>query len=86
MMANGMDPGQMTPAGRLGEVGMLPSLAMMRPWLKRRAGGGGISSKEFSQVGEDYLELPTRTSPDGTVDLRKESFEWEREQEWNRRS
>lgn len=63
---------------------MLLSLAMMRLWHKRRAGIGrqrGLSSlsREFSQVGEDCLELPGRTSPDGIAKCRKESFEWERE-------
>jgi len=73
-MTHGMDPGQMTPDERADEVGMLLSLAMMRFWLKRRAraGGGRAGSREFSQVGEDCLELPSRTSPDGLVHLRKE--------------
>jgi hypothetical protein len=73
-MTHGMDPERMTPSERMDEVGMLLSLAMMRLWLKRRgrAGCQRPSSREFSQVGEDCLELPYQTSPDGLVDLRKE--------------
>jgi len=76
-MTHGMDPGRMTPAERADEVGMLLSLAMMRLWLKRRARAGSsrASSREFSQVGQDCLELPRDTSPDGPVHLRKELFE-----------
>jgi len=76
-MTNGMDPGRMTPAERADEVGMLLSLAMMRLWLKRRASAGsGVGvSRDFSQVGEDCLELPRRTIPDGPVHQRKELFE-----------
>jgi len=73
-MTNGIDPGCMRPAERLDEVGMLLSLAMMRLWLRRSLAPGRqrASSKDFSQVGQDSLELPGRTSPDGTVQLRKE--------------
>jgi len=74
-MTHGMDPGQMTPAERADEVGMLLSLAMMRLWLKRRARAGRAGSREFSQVGQDCLELPRQTSPDGPVHQRKELFE-----------
>jgi len=76
-MTHGMDPGRMTPAERADEVGMLLSLAMMRLWLKRRArvGGQRAGSREFSQVGQDCLELPRHTNPDGPVHLRKEFFE-----------
>ena len=73
-MTHGMDPGRMTPAERADEVGMLLSLAMMRLWLKRRACAGGqrAGSREFSQVGQDCLELPRDTSPDGPVHHREE--------------
>jgi len=73
-MTHGMDPGRMTPAERADEVGMLLSLAMMRLWLKRRARAGDrrVGSREFSQVGQDCLELPRRTSPHGPVHQRKE--------------
>jgi len=73
-MTNGIDPGCMTPAERLDEVGMLLSLAMMRLWLKRRVAPGPkrAVSSEFAQVGEDCLELTGRMSPDGPVDLRRE--------------
>lgn len=74
-MTHGMDPGRMTPAERADEVGMLLSLAMMRLWLKRRARPGRAGSREFSQVGQDCLELPRHTSPDGLVHQRKELFE-----------
>ena len=91
MMTNGMDPGQMTPIERLDEVSMLLSLAMTRLWVKRRVGTGrqrvfsnsSSFSRKFSQVGEDCLELSARTSPDETVDLRRELSEWKI---WNRRS
>ena len=68
-MTHGMDPGRMTPAERADEVGMLLSLAMMRLWLKRRAltGRERWVSREFSQVGQDCLELPRHASPDGPV-------------------
>ena len=71
-MTHGMDPGQMTPTERADEVGMLLSLAVMRLWLKRRARAGRACSREFSQVGQDCLELPRHTSPDGPVHQRKE--------------
>ena len=73
-MSNGIDPGCMRPAERLDEVGMLLSLAMMRLWLKRHLAPGQqrAVSREFSEIGEDCLELPSRTSPDGPVQLRKE--------------
>ena len=72
-MTHGMDPGRMTPAERADEVGMLLSLAMMRLWLKRRAHiGQRVGSREFSLVGQDCLELPRQTSPDGPVHQRKE--------------
>lgn len=74
-MTHGMDPGRMTPTERADEVGMLLSLAMMRLWLRRRAHAGTgerAGSREFSQVGQDCLELPRQTSPDGPVHLRKE--------------
>jgi len=73
-MTNGIDPGCMRPAERLDEVGMLLSLAMMRLWLKRHLAPGRqrAVSRNFSQVGKDCLELPGRTSPDGTVQPRKE--------------
>ena len=71
-MTHGMDPRRMTPAERADEVGMLLSLAMMRLWLKRRARTRRAGSREFSQVGQDCLELPRRTSPDGPGHLRKE--------------
>ena len=76
-MANGTDPQRMMPAERLDEVGMLLSLAMMRLWLKRRACTGhqrGVS-REFSQIGKDFLELPCQTRPDAPVHLRKEFSE-----------
>jgi len=73
-MTHGMDPGRMTPAERADEVGMLLSLAMMRLWLKRRA-RRRTGSREFSQVGQDCLELPRQTSPDGPDHLRKEFSE-----------
>jgi hypothetical protein len=38
MAMNGTDPIAMTAEERLAEVSMLLSLAMMRLWLKRRAG------------------------------------------------
>jgi len=76
-MSSGMDPGRMTPAERMDEVGMLLSLAMMRLWLQRRsrAGGDGGMGRDLSRVGEDCLELPPETSPDGPVQRRKEFFE-----------
>jgi len=37
-MTNGTDPSGMTAPERMAEVSMLLSLAMMRLWLKRRAG------------------------------------------------
>lgn len=51
---------------------MLLSPAVMRLRLKRRARAGRASSREFSQVGQDCLELPRDTSPDGPVHQRKE--------------
>ena len=76
-MTNGIDPGHMTPAERLNEVGMLLSLAMMRLWMKRHFAPGRQRSvsRDFSQIGKDCLELPGRTSPDGAVDSRREFFE-----------
>lgn len=74
-MTHGMDPGRMTPAERADEVGMLMSLAMMRLWIKRRVRTGSAGSSEFSQIGQDCLELPRQTSPDGLVHLRKEFSE-----------
>ena len=73
-MTNGIDPGCMRPAERLDEVGMLLSLAMMRVWLKRCfvPGRQRAVSRDFLQAGQDCLELPDRTSPDGTVQPRKE--------------
>ena len=73
-MSGGTDLNLMTPAARMDEVSMLLSMAMMRLWLKRRAhaGGGQAGAREFSQVGEDCLELPRRTSPDGLVHFQKE--------------
>jgi hypothetical protein len=67
----------MTPAQRADEVGMLLSLAMMRLWIKRRADAGGCraGAREFSQVGQDCLELSRQTSPDGPGHLRKELSE-----------
>ncbi len=66
-MTNGTDPAEMTGQERLAEVSMLLSLAMMRLWLKRRARAGRVGSRGFSQVGQDCLELPRHTSPDGPV-------------------
>jgi len=76
-MTNGIEPGHMTPAERLNEVGMLLSLAMMRLWMKRRlaAGRQRTISRDFSQIGKDCLELPRRTSPDGAVQPRREFIE-----------
>ena len=73
IMTNGMDPSQMTPAERIDEVGMLLSLAMMRLWLKRRAGTGQRSfSRDSAKPARTGLELSLQSSPDGTVIQTKE--------------
>ena len=70
-MANGMDPGRMTPTERLDEVGMLLSLALMRQWLKGRPACGRqrAFSRDFQR---DCLESAAGTGPDGTVERGKE--------------
>ena len=63
-MSNGTDPSQMTPAQRMDEVGMLLSLAMMRLWLKRRAGARRHTSgkRAFSgDSGGNPLGCPAET-------------------------
>lgn len=45
-MTNGTDPEAMTAEERLAEVSMLLSLAMLRLWLKRRAGAPGRAPGE----------------------------------------
>jgi len=76
-MTHGMDPGCMTPAERVDEVGMLLSLAMMRLWRKRRdsAIGRRDGSRNSLQVGRDCLELSRPMIPDVPRHLRKEFFE-----------
>jgi len=63
-MTNGMDPNAMTAEERMAEVSMLLSLAMMRLWLKRRAGAGRHTSGEraFSRdSGGNPLGCPAET-------------------------
>lgn len=61
-MTHGMDPGQMTPAERLDEVGALLALAMLRLWLKRRAGSGHqrVFREIVRRVARIALSFPPR--------------------------
>ena len=66
MAMNGTDPITMTAEERLAEVSMLLSLAMIRLWLKRRAGAGRHTSRErgFSRDSfEKALGCPAETLP-----------------------
>ena len=63
---NGTDPADMTCQERMAEVSMLLSLAMMRLWLKRRAGAHRHASGEraFSRdPREILLGCPVETRP-----------------------
>ena len=65
-MHNGMDPNTMTAEERLAEVSMLLSLAMMRLWLKQRAGTRRHVSAErgFSRDSREILlGCPVETRP-----------------------
>ena len=66
IMTNGTDPNTMTAEERLAEVSMLLSLAMMRLWLKRRAGTRRHVSAEraFSRDSREILlGCPVETLP-----------------------
>ena len=66
MAMNGMDPDTMTAEERLAEVSMLLSLAMMRLWLKRRAGAHRPAAGEraFSRDSREILlGCPVETRP-----------------------
>ena len=68
-MTNGTDPSEMTGQERMAEVSMLLSLAMMRLWLKRRAGARPAAperaiSREYSLgLGEQSLPLVAAGEP-----------------------
>jgi hypothetical protein len=65
-MTNGTDPNAMTVEGRLAEVSMLLSLAMVRLWRKRRDGGCRAASRErgFSRDSAgNSLGSPAETRP-----------------------
>jgi len=67
---NGTDPDTMTGEERLAEVSMLLSLAMMRVWLKRRAGAHRHASGEraFSRDSREILlGCPVETLPPVTA-------------------
>ena len=63
---NGTDPITMTAEERLAEVSMLLSMAMMRLWLKRRAGAARHAPGEraFSRDSREILlGCPAETLP-----------------------
>lgn len=69
-MVNGTDPSTMTAEERLAEVSMLLSLAMMRLWLKRRAGAGRHTSGERRSSTDSFekaLGCPAETPPPVTA-------------------
>ena len=69
-MTNGTDPAGMTAPERMAEVSMLLSLAMMRLWLKRRAGARRPAAGEraFSRDScEILLGCPVDTLPPVTA-------------------
>ena len=67
IMTNGTDPSGMTGQERMAEVSMLLSLAMMRLWLKRRAGTCHLASRERAISREYSLGLGAESLPPVTA-------------------
>ena len=62
-MTNGTDPAGMTAPERVAEVSMLLSLAMMRLWIKRRAGTPRTAAPERAISREYSLGLGAESRP-----------------------